>query len=475
LAGFALKPSLALTDTQMTPKVLSAVESVSEQNFTAGTKNVGPKKVRLRRLRSDLVKTTNHSWEWYSDVEIASPDNIALADGMQTFSNIQVLKDYGHMIFTAEIEIGTPGKVFAVVPDTGSSNTWVMSKDCMDCDEAGCDPEGYSKSDCAALQSGDWNAPCHTFYERTSSDTQTPVMVEGTETQKEFKIQYGSGATKGLVTQDRVNLGGFEVKGTIGEAVEGKTFKEMPFDGISGLAFKPLSVAHMEPVFDTVMDKHNLVKLPATPETDPSYSTENKYSCISFHLSSDECAQESHMGVGNFDRKCYPKDERLHFVPLKSRTYWVITIKSIEAVWAPVSLVANSLRTEAPRQSVSLCDKCTGIVDTGTSLMYGPEGSIKTLNRMIGAGPRGIVDCSAYHPDINIVLENEHGVERTFTLKGSDYILQYDFICVSGFKPMTESRHPFWIVGDVFLGKFYSVFDFGNSRVGFATANDKCA
>ena len=41
-------------------------------------------------------------------------------------------------------------------------------------------------------------------------------------------------------------------------------------------------------------------------------------------------------------------------------------------------------------------------------------------------------------------------------------------VCVSAFK--TENNEPTWILGDVFIGAFYSEFDVGNSRVGFAVS-----
>lgn len=38
-------------------------------------------------------------------------------------------------------------------------------------------------------------------------------------------------------------------------------------------------------------------------------------------------------------------------------------------------------------------------------------------------------------------------------------------VCVSGFSSTNTSL---WILGDVFISRYYTVFDLGNNRVGFA-------
>ncbi|KAF8147604.1 endopeptidase [Mycena galopus ATCC 62051] len=60
---------------------------------------------------------------------------------------------------------------------------------------------------------------------------------------------------------------------------------------------------------------------------------------------------------------------------------------------------------------------------------------------------------------------------KKYPLKGEDYVVNVQETCVSSFVGMDiDLPGNLWIVGDVFLGKYYTVYDLGRNAVGFAKA-----
>jgi len=76
-----------------------------------------------------------------------------------------------------------------------------------------------------------------------------------------------------------------------------------------------------------------------------------------------------------------------------------------------------------------------------------------------------IIDCNADAPDIVITLSG-----KEYTLKFEDYIIKDAGECLFAFTgiDIPAPRGPLYILGDVFMRKFYTKFDVGNKRLGFA-------
>ncbi|KAI8350972.1 aspartic peptidase domain-containing protein [Mortierella sp. GBAus27b] len=319
------------------------------------------------------------------------------------------LSNYMNAQYYGEISIGTPPQKFSVVFDTGSSNLWVPSTHC---------------SSLACL-----------MHRRFSSGVSSTFQANGTT----FAIQYGSGSLEGIISNDELAVGGMVVKHQdFGESTKesGLAFVLGKFDGIFGLGYNTISVLGAVPPFYNMVNQ-SLVDEPV----------------FAFYLGQAGSSLGGQMTLGGVDPDHFEGDLKYHDVRRKG--YWEIELNKIKLGDEELELDAGAA------------------IDTGSSLIVLQTTLAEMINKQIGAkrtsAGQYTVDCSVVPslPDFSFFFG-----ETEYTLKGSDYILNSGGNCMSGFMGMNfpEAMGDLWIVGDVFLRKFYSVYDVGKNRVGFAPA-----
>uniref|UniRef100_A0A8D1A1P7 Peptidase A1 domain-containing protein n=1 Tax=Sus scrofa TaxID=9823 RepID=A0A8D1A1P7_PIG len=236
------------------------------------------------------------------------------------------------------------------------------------------------------------------------------------------ELQYATGAVTGFLGYDTIQVGDLIIKDqafAISQSEDDVVFENAAFDGIVGLSFPSMAIEGTTPIFDSLMNQSLIAQ-----------------TVFAFYLSSN--AQEGSVVMfGGVDKSFYKGE--LKWVPLSQPHYWQIPLDKITI-----------------RGSSAACKNgCQGILDTGTSLLMGPKNQVYKLHKRL--------------PDINSLPD------ITFTINGTDYPVPArvyvqkvrGLLCRENntFPPKTA-----WILGDVFLRMYFTVFDRGQNRIGLAPA-----
>ncbi len=318
------------------------------------------------------------------------------------------ISNFENAQYYGPISIGTPAQVFQVIYDTGSSNLWVPSGTCTFC-----------------------------LKKKYYSGQSSTYIANGTS----FAIQYGSGSLTGFLSTDDVTIGGITVnQQTFAEATGFPSINmELgAFDGICGMAFQSISVDGVVPPFVNMV-------------LDGSVDTP----VFGVFLSSSP-NQVGEMLVGGIDDSKFTG--QLNYQPLISETYWQIALSGMTLGGVSVSSVKK------------------GVVDTGTSIFAGPSADVAAIAAKVGATPINseeyMIDCTKVPSLPTLVFTMPDGTQYSFA--GSDYVDEIssegETVCLFGMTgiDIPAPAGPLWILGDLFIKKFYTVFDYGNERVGFA-------
>ena len=349
--------------------------------------------------------------------------NFEQADGKLSSlgRTVEPLSNYMDAQYYGSIGLGTPEQSFKVIFDTGSSNLWVPSRKC-------------------------WSPACwvHSTYDSRKSSSYI-------KDDRALEIRYGSGSMKGFLSADVLNIAGAKVTNqTFGEATSlpGITFVAAKFDGILGMGFDTISQDAVKTPFHNMIDQ----KLVSEP-------------VFSFYLNREqEKTPGGEIIFGGVDKKYV--DGEISYTPVTKAGYWQFKMDSVELRGKNSSSTVNL--------EVNACQGgCQAIADTGTSLIAGPKKEIMQLNEKLGAIP--IVGGEYVLPtcDLDSLPDLVFKIEgKEFPLKPQEYVLEISQmgkkICLSGLFGMDIPKNPLWILGDVFIGPYYTVFDYGNKRLGFA-------
>lgn len=212
-------------------------------------------------------------------------------------------------------------------------------------------------------------------------------------------------------------------------------------DGILGMAFPILSEGN--PTLIWSMYTSNLIESPIFSV----YLSDNDYGMGFENL-------QSMVIFGGYDLDNYTRGD-LQVLDVISQTYWVVRLTKLKIGGTNIGTKVGG-----------------AILDTGTSLLVGPEEDTKSILKYISKAhncytDQGITICKCKSkegfPEIIFELD-----QKQFVIMPEEYLMKIGDDCIVLIQGMNLN---FWILGDVFLRSYYTYYDMENLKIGIARSS----
>ncbi|XP_051494704.1 pepsin B-like isoform X2 [Apus apus] len=316
------------------------------------------------------------------------------------------LTNYLDSFYFGEISIGTPPQNFLVLFDTGSANLWVPSTYCQ---TPACEDHARFNSSLSSTFSG---------------------------TDVTYTLSYGFGDLSVALGYDTVTIQNIIIRNQeFGLSLDepSRPFYYLDFDGILGMSYPGVGIEGYNTLMQNMLQQNQL--------EEPIFS---------FYYS----RYGGEVILGGVDPQLYSGE--VLWAPVVQELYWKIGIEEFSI---------------GPSATGWCSQGCHGIVDTGTFLLTIPGQFMLTFLQALGAeeSDQGfVVDCGSV-PTMPTLYFAISGAQ--LPLPPSVYVLNNDGVCTVGVESTyvpSASGQPLWILGNIFLRQWYSIFDMANNRVGFA-------
>ncbi|VDD88568.1 unnamed protein product [Enterobius vermicularis] len=319
--------------------------------------------------------------------------------------------DYYDDFYLGNITLGTPAQTFTVVPDTGSSNLWVISSECKTEACKGYPESGFRK---------------HLYDKRHLIHT---VFKSSTykEDGRRFSIQYGSGSCNGYLADDVLQFAGLKVqKQKFGLSTTiADVFGYQPVDGIMGLGFDSL---HTQVPVHSAFRKRKL----------------------------SEGGNGGVITYGGLDPK-HCSGEPV-YVKLSSKTYWQFPINGFK-----IGTYSSTKRYQVISDTGTSWIGGPGSAISAIATQAG--GSYDWFNQLYQ------VPCSKMDTDLPLVFIIDG---KEYSIPSFEYILDLELgggkCALTLFDMDGGGFSPSWILGDTFIRTFCNVHDVAQGKIGFQKA-----